>query len=134
MWFFNLIGGAKGILVLAILVALSGYIWKIKHDATLIQTELEKVTQQRDNAALARDEAVSANKTNQKVIAELQNEKNLIQDSLDNLKSNTTIVNNKTAKIKDNIKKQELTPENNQLLSPVLKDTINQIQANRVKP
>lgn len=133
MAFFNLIGGLKGSIVLVLILALSGYIWKLKHDTDVVNRELTQVKVERDSAATARDAAIGISKTNENTINQLKNERDLVQSALSNLE--TSKAENKVVidKVKTIIKSQDQLPENKALLSPVLKDTVNQIQLNRDK-
>lgn len=133
MGFLDLIGGIKGIAVIAIILALGGYVWKTKHDAGVLEQQIVTLTAQRDEAGTARDQALAANATNLEAINQLKAEK---------LATNTALNNLEAARVKDqvtigtlraSIRAQASNPLNQTKLSPVLSDTIRAIQAERIK-
>lgn len=133
----KLFGGVKNFAV-AIVVALAlaaGGLWvlKQKHALTKAQKDLVTVTQQRDDAARARDDAINVSKANVETIKKLQQEK---QDALDAIEQQNERSKRDTATILamgTALSAQANNPANKVELSPVLKQVLTSIQAERNK-
>ncbi len=95
------------------------------------QSEAVRFQAERDEAAVARDKALEANKTNLAAIDQLQQEKADIQMSLNALEAdkrkNQQVINNLSAAIRAGAS----DPANKVALSPVLKSTVDAIQRQR---
>lgn len=95
------------------------------------QSEAVRFQAERDEAAVARDKALEANKTNLAAIDQLQQEKADIQMSLNALEAdkrkNQQVINNLSAAIRAGAS----DPANKVTLSPVLKATVDAIQRQR---
>lgn len=95
------------------------------------QAEALRFQAERDEAAVARDRAIEANKTNQATIDQLQQEKADIQASLNALEAdkrrNQQVISNLSAAIRAGAN----DPANKVALSPVLKSTVDAIQRQR---
>ena len=95
------------------------------------QSEAVRFQAERDEAAVARDRALEANKTNLATIDQLQLEKADIQASLNALEAdkrkNQQVINNLSAAIRAGAS----DPANKVALSPVLKSTVDAIQRQR---
>lgn len=97
------------------------------------QAEATRFQAERDEAAVARDKAIEANKTNLATIDQLQQEKADIQASLNALEAdkrrNQQVINNLSAAIRAGAN----DPANKVALSPVLKSTVDAIQRQRTQ-
>lgn len=128
---FELLGGIKGIAAIALIVALGGYVWNQNSKISQAATDLKTVTAERDLAAEQRDKAVGVNVENQTAIKQLTQEKIDIQTSLNNLeaarKKDAVVI----GQLSTAIKAQASNPANKVTLSPVLRDVVSGIQAER---
>jgi uncharacterized protein (DUF3084 family) len=130
----------KGWAIIALVIALGGWagyqkyqIHEIGKERDTAQQEAKSAKDERDLAALARDAAIAANVSNQQVIAELQKEKADIQTSLNNLDADRRRNQATIASLSASIKALAKDPANQVTLSPVLKVTVQEIQAERAR-
>ena len=123
----------KIVIVAAVVAVASVGTWGGLQYFKLKDAQAEALTfkNERDEAALARDKAIEANKTSQETIDLLQQEKADIQASLNALEAdkrrNQQIINNLSAAIRAGAN----DPANRVALSPVLKSTVDAIQKQR---
>jgi hypothetical protein len=127
MGFLSVIG-IKGALIIALVLALGGWAGYKHFQVYSAQAEAKQAIADRDQAGIARDKALEANKINQATIDALQLEKADIQTALNNLetdkKRNQQVINNLSATIRS----MAQDPANKVALSPVLKATVDAIQ------
>ena len=123
--------GIKGIAIIAMVLALVGWGGYKTYQVNKAQSDLATAIAQRDEAGLARDKAIDANKVSAAAIQALEKEKADVQKSLNNLdadrKKNAKTISDLTAAIEA----QKNNPANKVTLSPVLKLTIDTIQKQR---
>lgn len=130
MGFLSVIG-IKGAIIIALVLALGGWAGYKHFQVASAQAEAKQAIADRDQAGIARDKAIEANKVNQETIDALQQEKADIQTALNNLetdkKRNQQVINNLSATIRS----MAQDPANKVTLSPVLKATVDAIQKQR---
>lgn len=130
MGFLSVIG-IKGAIIIALVLALAGWAGYKHFQVASAQAEAKQAIADRDQAGIARDKALEANKVNQETIDALQQEKADIQTALNNLetdkKRNQQVINNLSATIRS----MAQDPANKVTLSPVLRATVDAIQRQR---
>jgi hypothetical protein len=130
MGFLSVIG-IKGAIIIALVLALGGWAGYKHFQVVSAQAEAKQAIADRDQAGIARDKALDANKVNQATIDALQLEKADIQTALNNLetdkKRNQQVINNLSATIRS----MAQDPANKVALSPVLRATVDAIQKQR---
>lgn len=123
----------RPILIAAVLtfVALAAYTGWVQLKLSRTEAKVARAEQLTQEANTARDLALAANKTSQETIDKLQQEKADIEKSLVALEAdrrrNAKVIGDLSATIRT----MATDPANQAPLSPVLKETVKQIQANR---
>lgn len=131
MFFFNLIGGTKGVIIIALFLAVGGWAGFKTLQVSRAETKAKEAIEERDLAAMARDKAVAVNDANLKTIQQMNQEKELIQTSLNNLEEQRKKDSVNIGKLSDIISRGKSNPANQVGLSPVVQDVILQIQNDR---
>lgn len=116
------------VIALALLGTYAGWTQLKLSRAEVKVAQSEKLVQE---ANTARDLALAANKTSQDTIAKLEQEKVDIERSLAALDADRRRNAKVIGDLSTTIRSMASDPANQQQLSPVLKETIRQIQANR---
>ena len=129
---FTLIGGVKGVIIIALLAALGGYIALQHHHVTVAEAERDTALAQRDMAAGERDKAISAAQTNAATITKLESERDLANQALNSLQAARDTIKNSSATRSATIQKQAALPANTALAAPVLGTLIFDIQNDRI--
>jgi hypothetical protein len=131
MGFLSVIG-IKGVVIIALVLGLGGWAGYNHFQISSAQAARDKAIAERDEAGIARDKAVEANKVTQATIEALTKEKADIQVALNNLDSdrrkNQKVINDLSTVIRT----MATDPANKVVLSPVLQTTIDRIQKQRV--
>ena len=123
----------RPILIAAVLAfaALAAYTGWVQLKLSRTEAKVARAEQLTKEANTARDLALAANKTSQETIDKLQQEKADIEKSLVALEAdrrrNAKVIGDLSATIRT----MATDPANQAPLSPVLKETVKQIQANR---
>lgn len=130
---FKFLTQIKDKLLLGLIVVLAvAVLWQF-YRATTAEGQLRTVEADLKIVNQSLDAAINTNAANLAVIDQLQIEKRLIDASLRNLeearKRDQVVIGNLSASIKE----QSKNPENRVPLSPVIKDTVGKIQAERSK-
>lgn len=120
---------AIGALSLAIAGGM-GYLWVQWKSA---EAEVSQVQADKQKVEADRDQAIEANKSNMDTIDKLQEEKRLIGESLQKLQQDQERNQQVIANMSAAIKKQAADPANRVPLSPVLKETVQSVQAQRAQ-
>jgi hypothetical protein len=130
MGFLSVIG-IKGVVIIALVLGLGGWAGYNHYQISSAKAERDTAIAERDEAGIARDKAVEANKVTQATIEQLTKEKADIQVALNNLdadrKKNQTVINNLSSVIRS----MAADPANKVALSPVLQRTVDDIQKQR---
>lgn len=135
--FFKLIGGVKGAIIIALVVALGTWVAVKKHR---MDKELETAIEERDKAVAAaaqtaaeRDKAIEAARVNSETINRLNEEKALINQAL-NAYQQLQSQNRATASAREIIIQREaVVPANSAPAAPIIGTIISEIQADRVR-
>jgi len=129
--FLALIGGVKGLAILALLIALGGYIAVLKHQATSAQNARDVAVAHATEIQGQLDKAIQANKDNEVVIANLNQEKQNINDALNTLQSakDTNHANSQTRQVI--ITQGAGVPANAAQAAPVVGNMIQAVQSDR---
>ena len=118
---------------LAVLLIGAGYIYDLHRQIAKAQQAEAMAIMQRDQIAGERDRAIEVAKTNAATIAQLQNEKALVDQALTDLQTaRTQAAVNQQARAAV-IQKQANTAASKARTAPVIADTISAIQADRNK-
>ena len=128
---FTLIGGFKGVAIIALIVALGGWIGVQKYNLSKAETARDQAIAERDMAATQRDKAIAAAKVNEETIARLQQERDNANQALNSLQSarNTNRSNTVTREVI--IQNQAGVPANQAITAPVLGAIVAEAQADR---
>lgn len=129
---FELIGGFKGLAIIALVIALGGYLFVQKQHVKSAELARDQAIAQRDQAATERDKAIAVAQENALTIKRLEQEKVDINDALNKLaaaKETTRVV---TVTRQELINKQADVPANKAVVAPVLSDIIASIQQDRL--
>jgi len=129
----SLIGGVKGLVVIALLLALGSWAAVQKINLSKAETARDQAIAQRDEAAVARDKAIAAARANEQTIARLQQEKDLANQALNSLEAarNTNRTNTTTREVV--IQRQAGLPANTAQAAPVLGTIVTEVQADRYR-
>lgn len=115
----------------AAVIALGAYAGWTQLKLSRAEVKVAQAEQLVQEANTARDLALAANQTTQETIAKLQQEKADIERSLAALEADRRRNAKVIGDLSTTIRSMSSDPVNQQQLSPVLKETIRQIQANR---
>lgn len=120
------------VLALVLLICVGG--WGFLQYERLQKSTAEKAEaiQQREAAISARDRAITATFESEKVIKQLQAEKEAAEQAIANLKSRQRQDAVTIGKLTDIINTQAANPANHAELSPVLKSIVEQIDKDRL--
>jgi hypothetical protein len=113
------------------LTIVGGYAVWTTYQLSKTETKLAQAKQLQQDAEIARDLAINANKTNQDTIDKLQKEKMDIEKSIAALEADRRRNAKIIGDLSITIRGMAADPANQVTLSPVLRETIRQIQANR---
>lgn len=128
---FTLIGGFKGVAIIALIIALGGWIGVQKFNLSKAETARDQAIAERDMAATQRDKAIEAAKVNEKTIANLQQERDLANQALNTLQSARTTNRTNTVTREVIIQNQAGVPANQAIGAPVLGAIISEVQVDR---
>jgi hypothetical protein len=129
--FLGLIGGIKGVIIIALVLALGGWAASLKYNTSKAIAQRDAAIVQRDEAGVQRDKAISAAKANEETIAKLQQEKEFTNQALNDLQSakNTNRSNTVTREVI--IQNQAGLPANGALAAPILGAIVDAVQIDR---
>jgi len=131
--FLSLIGGIRGIAVIALLLALGGWAFTQKRHVEQAELARDQAIAQRDQAAVERDKAIAAAQVNDATIKRLEQEKKDINDALNTLASAKETNRENTVTREVIIQNQANVPANSAQAAPVLGSIIAEVQADRVR-
>ena len=130
---FELIGGIKGIAVIALVVAVSGWAWTQKRDVERAELARDQAIAQRDTAAAQRDKAIDAARANDETVKRLGQEKRDVNGALNALASAREGNRSNTVTREVIIQGQSGVPANSAQAAPVLGAIIDEVQTDRVR-
>ena len=130
---FNLIGGIKGIIGIALVIALGGWVWTQKQNVKEAYLARDQAIAQRDIVASERDKAIGAAQANDATIKRLEQEKEDINDALNNLALARETNRTNTVTREVIIQNQATVPANAARAAPVLGAIIKEVQNDRVR-
>ncbi len=117
-------------ILLAILVAGGLY---LKYEFSSLQTENEKLVQDKKTLKEDNDRLILINQNNADVIKQMQDDKIKADTIIKNLKIQNGKDSAAMNSLRETIDSMSKDPANNGTVSPVLKNTINSIQARRIQ-
>ena len=129
--FFKMIGGIKGVAIIAALLAVGGWAFVQKNNVKKANLARDQAIVQRDAAGVERDKAIAVARVNAATIKQLETEKKLADDSLVALDGLYKASLKRTNTREIIIREQASNPANQVGLSPVLQATVNDILADR---
>jgi hypothetical protein len=129
--FLGLIGGIKGVIIIALVLALGGWAASLKYNASKAIAERDAAIVQRDNAGIQRDKAIAAAKANEETITRLQQEKELTNQALNTLQTAKDTNRTNTVTREVIIQQQAAAPANAAIAAPVLGAIIEAVQSDR---
>ena len=127
----SLIGGVKGIVIIALLLGLGSYVALQKYNLGKAETARDAAIVQRDQAGVERDKAIAAAKVNEATISRLQQEKDLVNQALNSLQAARDTNRTNTVTREVIIQNQAAVPGNAAIAAPVLGSIIEELQADR---
>lgn len=130
---FKALGGFKGVAIILLVAAALGYVGYQHHQISVAKKELTEAVSARDAANEARDKAIAVAKANDETIKQLAQEKKDAESALNELAARNRLDAATIAAMSAAIKAQAANPANQVQLSPVLKQIISDIQAERAK-
>lgn len=130
---FNLIGGIKGIIGIALVIALGGWVWTQKQNVKEAYLARDQAIAQRDIVASERDKAIGAAQANDATIKRLEQEKEDINDALNTLALARETNRTNTVTREVIIQNQASVPANAARAAPVLGAIIKEVQNDRVR-
>jgi len=127
----SLIGGVKGLFIIALVLALGTYIGVLHHKATVAETAQKVAEANAAQANADRDKAIKVAQDNAATIAALNQEKQNINDALNTLQSakNQNASNNQTRQVI--ITQGASVPANQAIAAPIIGTMIHTVQADR---
>ena len=129
--FLSLIGGVKGLVVIALLLALGSWAAVQKINLNKAEAARDTAIAQRDEAAVARDKAIAAAKANEATITRLQQEKELTNQALNTLQAAKNTNKANTGARETIILSGAGLPANSAVAAPVLGAIVSEVQADR---
>jgi len=131
--FFGLIGGLKGIAVIALILLVGGWAFTQKRAVEKAELARDQAIVQRDMAGQQRDKAIAAAQLSDATITRLEQEKKDINDALNTLAlaKETNRTNTVTREVI--IQNQATVPANSAQAAPVLGSIIAEVQRDRVR-
>lgn len=130
---FNLIGGIKGIIGIALVIALGGWVWTQKQNVKEAYLARDQAIAQRDIVASERDKAIGAAQANDATIKRLEQEKEDINNALNTLALARETNRTNTVTREVIIQNQASVPANAARAAPVLGAIIKEVQNDRVR-
>lgn len=130
---FDLIGGIKGLAVIALTIALAGWAWNQKRAVERAELERDQAVAQRDAAGIQRDKAIAAAKTNDETVKRLEEEKRDINNALNALAEAREGNRSNTVTREIIIQDQAGVAANSAVAAPVLGAIIAEVQTDRVR-
>lgn len=130
---FRAIGGLKGIAIIAVMLSVLGFLGYQHHQISAARADLAAAVLARDAANEARDKAIAVAQANDATVKQLQQEKRDAEAALNELAARKKLDDATIAALSAAIKAQATNPANQVQLSPVLKQIITDIQAERLK-
>ena len=130
---FNLIGGIKGIIGIALVIALGGWVWTQKQNVKEAYLARDQAIAQRDIVASERDKAIGAAQANDATIKRLEQEKEDINNALNTLALARETNRTNTVTREVIIQNQATVPANAARAAPVLGAIIKEVQNDRVR-
>ena len=130
---FTLIGGFKGVAIIALIVALGGWIGVQKFNLSRAETARDQAIAERDMAAQQRDKAIAAAKVNEDTIKNLQQERDLANQALNSLQSARNTARTNTVNRETIIQSQAGVPANQAITAPVIGAIIADVQTDRLR-
>jgi Zn-dependent metalloprotease len=129
----TLIGGAKGIVMIALILAALGWVAVQKRAVTRAEAARDAAIVQRDQAGIERDKAIAVAKTNAETITQLEQEKADINTALNNLAAAQTANRAATTVRETIIQRQATAPTSTAVVAPVIASIITAVQEDRVR-
>lgn len=129
--FLNLIGGLKGLAIIALIIAVGGWAFVQKRNVEKAELARDQAITQRDAAAIERDKAIEAARVNEQTINLLNQEKELTNNALNTLQGILATNRTNTVTREVVIQGQAGVPSNAAVAAPILGTIINEIQADR---
>lgn len=133
MWLWSLIGGVKGLAILALVLALGGWAANKTIQLNRAESARDQAIAQRDQAAVQRDKAIEAAKTNEQTIARLEDEKKNLNQALNSLEAARQVNRANTVTRQVTIQREAGVPANAAQAAPVLGTIIKEVQADRYR-
>lgn len=130
---FDLIGGIKGVALIALTIALAGWAWNMKRDVEQAELARDQAIAQRDAAGIQRDKAIAAAKTNDETVKRLEDEKRDINSALNALAEAREGNRSNTVTREIIIQEQSGVAANSAVAAPVLGTIIAEVQDDRVR-
>lgn len=135
MWtaVWSLIGGIKGAVILAVILAIGAWAVTQKVSLSRAETARDKAIVERDQAGDERDKAITAAQANAVTIRNLENEKELTNQALNSLRE--AQVSNRANNVARDviIQRESGIPANAARAAPVLGTIITEVQADRYR-
>lgn len=125
--------GITGIVAAVAIAAIGGWGWLQKRNVERAELARDQAIAQRDQAAVERDKAIEAARINEQTIANLQQEKELINQALNDLQAQRVAIQANTVTREVIIQRQATTSASAAVTAPVIGDIIVAVQEDRVR-
>lgn len=133
MWLFSLLGGVKGLAMIALVIAIAGWAFMQRRAVEKAEQARDQAIVQRDMAARERDKAIEVARVNEQTIIQLQQEKEDINEALNALQAARETSRTRTVEREVIIQRQAGQASSQAVTAPVIGSIIEEVQNDRVR-